>query len=403
MSTKAESSSTSMAQHSRDHLQKSHLNPSCEFCNNLFNSVNELNVHKLYECDKITEWCALKDFGCSTLVIRAQKWEHYKTEQHQAAIMTFIRHAASKYPNNSYNRGSTMDVDIPSHTTMSSFDSITMQLQEACQTLDILSDGVSTLNEDRERLNRESNFINNRIESLTSDFARLKLSIEEKMTCLDELKRNQEILDQEIASSKQKMDDMQNVSYDGTLFWKITNVSSKIADAKSKRQTSIYSPPFFSSHTGYKMRARLYFNGDGNAHHTHISLFFILMRGEYDAILKFPFNYKVIFCLFDQTPKQQHIIDSFLPNTKSNSFQRPQSEINIASGLPKFCQLSIIQADGNGYIRDDTMFIKIMVDFDDLSENLLRFVLGLNPGFPINIQQAIIKQESEKQIQQTST
>ncbi|CAF5019941.1 unnamed protein product, partial [Rotaria sp. Silwood1] len=235
------------------------------------------------------------------------------------------------------------------------------------------------------------------------DFSTLKLSIQETTTYLDGIKPNQEILYQEVTSLKQKFDDMQFISYDGTLLWKITNVSSNMADAQSERQTSVYSPPFYSSHTGYKMRVRLYFNGDGNARRTHMSLFFVLMRGEYDAILKFPFNYKMTFCLFDQTPKQRHIIDSFRPDTKSNSFQRPRSEMNIASGIPKFCPLSVIQTDGNAYIRDDTMFIKIMVDFGDLPKNLLPFVLGLNPGFPMNIQQAIVKQELEKQTQQTST
>ncbi|CAF1059374.1 unnamed protein product [Rotaria sp. Silwood1] len=296
-----------------------------------------------------------------------------------------------------------MDVDIPANTTMSSFDSINIQLQGTNQTIDILSDGVSILNEDRERLSQESIVFNNKIETLTRDFSTLKLSIQETTTYLDGIKPNQEILYQEVTSLKQKFDDMQFISYDGTLLWKITNVSSNMADAQSERQTSVYSPPFYSSHTGYKMRVRLYFNGDGNARRTHMSLFFVLMRGEYDAILKFPFNYKMTFCLFDQTPKQRHIIDSFRPDTKSNSFQRPRSEMNIASGIPKFCPLSVIQTDGNAYIRDDTMFIKIMVDFGDLPKNLLPFVLGLNPGFPMNIQQAIVKQELEKQTQQTST
>src|SRR5690349_23642973 len=87
--------------------------------------------------------------------------------------------------------------------------------------------------------------------------------------------------------------------------------SKFLADAQSERQTSIYSPPFYSSPTGYKMRARLYLYGDGNARRTHMSLFFVLMRGPNDAILKFPFNYKVTFCLYDQTPQLRHIIDSF--------------------------------------------------------------------------------------------
>ena len=150
------------------------------------------------------------------------------------------------------------------------------------------------------------------------------------------------------------------------------------------------------------MRARLYLHGDGNARRTHMSLFFVLMRSPNDAILKFPFNYKVIFCLYDQTPQLRHIIDSFRPDIKSNSFQRPRSEMNIASGIPKFVPLTMIQQEGNPYVRDDTMFIKIMVDFTDMPQTLLPYALSLNLGLPMHIQQILIKQELERRTQQQS-
>ncbi|CAF1159666.1 unnamed protein product [Rotaria sordida] len=215
------------------------------------------------------------------------------------------------------------------------------------------------------------------------------------------IKPNQEILHQDVASLKQKVEDMQYISYDGTLIWKITAVKEKMIDAQSERQTSIYSPPFYSSPIGYKMRARLYLNGDGNARRTHLSLFFVLMRSKNDALLKFPFNYKVTFCLYDQTPAQRHIIDSFRPDIKSNSFQRPRSEMNIASGIPKFFPLAMIEQEGNPYVRDDTMFIKIMVDFGDIPKTLLPYALSLNSGLPAYIQQILIKQEAERRAQQT--
>ncbi|CAF3906340.1 unnamed protein product, partial [Rotaria sordida] len=213
------------------------------------------------------------------------------------------------------------------------------------------------------------------------------------------VKHNQDILNQDLSLVKEKINDFRDVSYDGTLVWKITNFQEKMIDAQSERQTSIYSPPFYSSSNGYKMRARLYLNGDGDARRTHMSLFFVLMRGLNDPTLKFPFNYKVTFCLYDQTPAQRHIIDSFRPDIKSSSFQRPRSEMNIASGIPKFFSLEVIQQKRNPYVRDDTMFIKIMVDFEELHKTLLPYALSLNPGLPMHIQQAMIKQEAERRAQ----
>jgi hypothetical protein len=170
-------------------------------------------------------------------------------------------------------------------------------------------------------------------------------------------------------------------------------------DAQSERQVSIYSPPFFSSPSGYKMCARLYLFGDGNARRTHLSLFFVLMRSFNDSLLQFPFSYKVTFCLFDQSGQQKHIIDSFRPDTRSSSFQKPRCDMNIASGIPKFVALSTIQQPDNPYIKGDTMFIKIMIDFGNLPKTMLPYALSLNPGLPKHCQQRMIQQEMERQAQ----
>lgn len=144
------------------------------------------------------------------------------------------------------------------------------------------------------------------------------------------------------------------------------------------------------------MRARLYLYGDGNARRTHMSLFFVLMRSPYDAILTYPFSSKVTFCLFDQSGEKRHIIDSFRPDTKSSSFQRPRSYMNIASGIPKFASLSIFDVPNNGYVRDDTMFIKIIVDFENTHKSMLNYVFNLNPGLPMHTQQMLIRKETEQ-------
>lgn len=150
------------------------------------------------------------------------------------------------------------------------------------------------------------------------------------------------------------------------------------------------------------MRARLYPTGDGNARRAHMSLFFVLMRGEFDSVLQFPFHHKVTFCLLDQTANRRHIIDSFRPDVKSNSFQRPQSEMNIASGIPKCCPLTLIQRDDKPYVRDDTMLIKVMVDFADIPKTVLPYALAMNPELPILIQHDLIKRELERRTQDNS-
>ena len=152
-------------------------------------------------------------------------------------------------------------------------------------------------------------------------------------------------------------------SYDGQLLWKITEFARKRNEAVSGQQVSFYSPHFFTSRYGYKMCARIYLNGDGMGRGTHISVFFVVMRGLYDAILRWPFRQKVTFMLLDQD-NIEHVIDAFRPDPSSSSFQRPRRETNIASGCPMFCSLT--ELNNHAYVKDDTMFLKIIVDTSDL-------------------------------------
>jgi hypothetical protein len=50
---------------SKDHLDQSHPHPKREYCDQVLNSVNELNQHKISECQKLTTNCVLKEFSCS--------------------------------------------------------------------------------------------------------------------------------------------------------------------------------------------------------------------------------------------------------------------------------------------------------------------------------------------------
>lgn len=50
---------------------------------------------------------------------------------------------------------------------------------------------------------------------------------------------------------------------------------------------------FYTSRYGYKMCLRIYLDGDGTGRGTHLSLFFVVMKGPNDALLRWPFNQKV--------------------------------------------------------------------------------------------------------------
>ena len=150
---------------------------------------------------------------------------------------------------------------------------------------------------------------------------------------------------------------LQATSYSGTFIWKISEVQRRRELARSGRTISLHSSPFYTSHHGYKMCLRLYLNGDGSGKGTHLSFFFVLMRGEYDDILTWPFRQVVTLTLLNQDKQKKDIVRTIKPRTSSSSFQRPTNEMNVASGCPQFAPLSIF--DDDSYVKNDMIFIKV--------------------------------------------
>ena len=148
-------------------------------------------------------------------------------------------------------------------------------------------------------------------------------------------------------------------THNGSFLWRIPDVARRRRDAIEEKITSIYSPPFYTGRNGYKMCVRAYLNGDGIGFKSHFSLFFVLMRGEYDPLLKWPFEHKVSLILVDQEHRK-HIVQTFKPTPESSSFKRPTSDMNVASGCPQFCKNDVLNE--NNYIKDDIMYIKCIVD-----------------------------------------
>ncbi|XP_069915497.1 TNF receptor-associated factor 2 isoform X1 [Oryctolagus cuniculus] len=206
-----------------------------------------------------------------------------------------------------------------------------------------------------------------------------------------QLERSLGLKDLALADLQQKVLEMEASTHDGVLIWKISDFARKRQEAVAGRTPAIFSPEpsvcspggaagwdaaalpahppcaapaFYTSRYGYKMCLRIYLNGDGTGRGTHLSLFFVVMRGPNDALLRWPFNQKVTLMLLDQN-NREHVIDAFRPDVTSSSFQRPVSDMNIASGCPLFCPVSKMEAK-NSYVRDDAIFIKAIVDLTGL-------------------------------------
>ena len=171
-------------------------------------------------------------------------------------------------------------------------------------------------------------------------------SVTRHSVAMDEIKLRQDILDVKTVH--------------GIFIWKIPDIQRRFRDAQEKRTISLYSPPFHSSPHGYRACIRCYLNGDGTGIETHISVFFVLMKSEHDNLLKWPFDRPVTFELVNQENRTQSITETFMPNKRSSSFQKPKTEMNLATGFPRFAPHSIIGQ--HQFTKGEAMYIRCLID-----------------------------------------
>lgn len=170
-------------------------------------------------------------------------------------------------------------------------------------------------------------------------------------------------LELHLAEMRLRVNQLELGTHDGKMLWKIPQFGQRMKDAMSGKYTSIFSLPFFTARYGYRMCLRLYIMGDGIGKGTHSSLFLVVMQGEFDNILLWPFSCKSTFHLVNQVTGKD-LVDTFESDFQSSSFRKPKTAMNVAAGIPRFVAHKTLQ---NGqYIMDDTVFIRCKVTcFDE--------------------------------------
>ena len=153
--------------------------------------------------------------------------------------------------------------------------------------------------------------------------------------------------------------DVENKTPNGELIWKIDKLDFRMAQAKLGKVTVLHSNPCYTRQYGYKYCIRLYLHGDGIGRTTHVSISFILMKSEYDELLTWPMQKRVTVELVNISNETYSVIETFVSNPKSSSFQRPTKNMNVACAWPTF--ISIEQFLNGGFIKDNSTFVRATV------------------------------------------
>ncbi len=171
------------------------------------------------------------------------------------------------------------------------------------------------------------------------------------------LENGSAVLSANVSELELKLQLLENTCYEGQQLWKVDNVTYRINQAVTGKVTALHSAPCFQKRGGYKFCSRLYLNGDGMGRGTHVSLFFVVMKSEYDALLQWPFAERVTFRLINPHNLDDTTEESFIPDRNSSSFKRPTKDMNIAAGCPMFIKKEILP----NYIVDDALYIETKI------------------------------------------
>ncbi|KAM8933464.1 TNF receptor-associated factor 2 isoform 1-T1 [Pelodytes ibericus] len=317
-------------------------------------------------CGRCKVSCRYLAVGCTELVENDKALEHESKflADHLNKVWDFIQQKQNDHVDLSQRLGSLSVQASPAPFTSMPTPSDSSKMSDILPVAEMLEKKITTfenivcvLNKEVERtssvaeeLAKQRRLDQDKIEALNTKVRQLERAINQKDNLLTEMET--------------RIQETDLSTYDGIFIWKIPDFSKKRQDAIVGRCPAMFSPPFYTNKYGYKMCLRIYLNGDGTGRGSHLSLFFVVMKGPSDALLRWPFNQKVTLMLQDQN-NREHVIDAFRPDITSSSFQRPVSEMNIASGCPLFCPLSKLEGK-NSYIREDTIFIKVIVDLTGL-------------------------------------
>ncbi|KAM7539081.1 hypothetical protein Aperf_G00000057470 [Anoplocephala perfoliata] len=154
--------------------------------------------------------------------------------------------------------------------------------------------------------------------------------------------------------------------FEPSFIWRVDGYKEKFEEAQQGRKTTLFSSPFYSHRHGYRVCLSICPNGEQRYRGKYLSVFLCICRGEYDALLSWPFSLPVTLKLLDQNIdpdlRQDHVV-TIRPNpTPSNNayLKRPSTERNQCFGSPRFIELE--QLHLRDFIVDSTIFFKIIFD-----------------------------------------
>ena len=189
---------------------------------------------------------------------------------------------------------------------------------------------------------------------------KLKRDVEEIKSKICNVQDKNQDLSKSIADMDLKIQLQENKTLNnGELIWKIDKIDFRMTQTSSGKVAVLHSAPSYTKQYEYKYCTWLCLQGDGMERPTHVSLFFVVMKSEYDHLLNWPMLKRITFELINQVNEVESVIESFVSNPRSSYFQRPTNDMSVASGCPMFIPIERFLTEG--FVVYNCAYIKATV------------------------------------------
>ncbi|KAL7057340.1 hypothetical protein AAHC03_019265 [Spirometra sp. Aus1] len=156
--------------------------------------------------------------------------------------------------------------------------------------------------------------------------------------------------------------------FEPSFIWRIEGYRQKFEEAQQGKRTALFSQPFYSHRHGYRVCLSICPYGEQRYRGKYLSVFVCLCRGEYDALLSWPFSLPITVKLLDQaidpTMRKDHsVLIRPNPIPSNNAYlKRPTSERNQCFGSPRFIELE--QMNAREFVVDNTLYLKALFEIE---------------------------------------
>ena len=153
------------------------------------------------------------------------------------------------------------------------------------------------------------------------------------------------------------------------LSWRICNITEALKPPTPYGTAALQSEPFYSSANGYKLKVSFYPRGSKSRKKGYVSVYLIIMKGEYDDALPWPFRHKVIFTLIDQQEnleKRRNIVRELVPDINrkwhARACAKPTEDENPEFGIFELEPIdTFLYQKTRGYLLDDSLLLEVRV------------------------------------------